>query len=328
MLHDLGHLVPIFHRHPEGGAGAAIETHERGIWATKIGLAGLGATALLQLGVVALTGSVALLADTAHNFTDAATSIPLWIAFALARRGANDRYRYGYGRLEDLAGAAIVLMILGSGLWIGYESVSRLIDPQPVERLWLVAVAAVIGFAGNELVARFRIRIGHEIDSAALVADGQHARADALTSLAVLLGALGVWVGWPLADPLVGLLIALGIVFLAYHAGREVWARLTDAVDPALVASYEAAAAESDGVEQVADLRARWVGHTLHVETTIVVNEDLSTAASHAVAEQARHALLHAHPRTRSVSVHVNPCGHGGTDHHAPTAHHRVEPAA
>lgn len=328
FLHRAGHLIPIFHSHPEGAHEPIIETHERGIWATKIGLAGLGITALLQLGIVMLTGSVALLADTAHNFTDAATSIPLWIAFVLARRGANERYRYGYGRLEDLAGAFIVLMILGSALFIGYESISRLIDPRPVDRLWLVAVAAVVGFAGNEAVARFRIRIGRQFGSAALVADGQHARADALTSLAVLFGAIGVSLGFPAADPIVGLLIAFGILFLAYHSGREVWARLTDAVDPVLVSDLERAALSGPGVEQVTDLRARWVGHSLHVEATLVVDEDLSTAASHALAEEARHRLLHAHPRAKTVSIHVNPCGHSGADHHATTSHHLPDPAA
>jgi cation diffusion facilitator family transporter len=208
-------------------------------------------------------------------------------------------------------------MILVSGLWIGYESISRLVNLHEVQRLWLVVGVAIVGFAGNEAVAGFRIQIGGEIGSAALIADGQHARADGLTSLAVPVGAGRVAARFPLADPLVGLLISLGILFLAFHSGREVWTRLTDAIDPVLVERFTDAAARANGMESVAALRARWIGHSIEVEATVVVDEKLSTGASHAVAEGVRHRLLHAHPRAGRTLVHVDPCEHRGVDYHA-----------
>src|SRR3954464_3761070 len=128
----------------------ALTTSADGIRAVKISLVALGATAIAQVAIVALSGSVALFADTVHNFSDALTAVPLWIAFALSRRAASRRYTYGYGRAEDLAGLFIVLMIAVSALVAGWEAIRRLMDPAPVEYLGWVAVAGVIGFAGNE----------------------------------------------------------------------------------------------------------------------------------------------------------------------------------
>src|SRR5574340_878401 len=194
------------HDHLHGTLDPVFLTTQRGIWALKWSLWGLLATAFLQLGVVLISHSVALLADTIHNFGDAAIAIPLWIAFLVARKPPTNRFTYGYGRMEDLAGIVVVVAILLSGVVVGYESLSRLLAPRPVEHLWAVAVASVIGFLGNEAVAVFRIKVGNEIGSAALVAEGQHARTDGLGSLAVLVGAFAVWMGFPLADPLIGLL--------------------------------------------------------------------------------------------------------------------------
>src|SRR5919106_3994418 len=200
------------HNHTHGTIDPALLASERGIWAVKWSLIGLAATAVFQVVVVSFSGSVALLADTIHNIADAATAIPLWVAFTLARRKPSRRFTYGYGRIEDLAGVMIVVTILLSAVVAGYESVDRLSHPQPVEHLWAVAIASLIGFAGNEMVAILRIRVGRQINSAALVADGHHARVDGLTSLGVLLSAFGVWLGYPLADPLIGLLITAMIL--------------------------------------------------------------------------------------------------------------------
>ena len=169
-----------------------IATTAKGIWAIKWSFVILAITAALQLAVVFASGSVALLADTIHNVGDAVTAIPLWIAFRLVRRKPSTRFTYGLGRVEDLAGVTIVAIILFSALVALYESIDRLLHPQPIRLLWAVAVAGVVGFIGNEAVAIFRIRIGREIESAALIADGYHARTDGFTSLAVVLGAAGV----------------------------------------------------------------------------------------------------------------------------------------
>lgn len=301
----------------------ALESSERGIWAVKISLVGLGATALIQVLVVAISGSVALLADTIHNFSDALTAVPLWIAFALGRRAASRRYTYGYGRAEDIAGVFIVAMIALSAVIAGWESVRRLLDPQPIQHIGWVMAAALVGFAGNEAVAMLRIRVGKEIGSAALVADGYHARTDGFTSLAVLFGAIGVLAGFPIADPLVGLGITAAILFVLRDAARDIWHRLMDAVSPEIVDRLEAAA-RLYGVREVRNLRVRWLGHKLEAELQIEVRGDLPTRSSHGIAEAVRHALLHVEPKLVAVAVHVDPADNDGLDGHAQTAHHVV----
>ena len=225
-------VTTIATRHTHGVVDPSIATTERGIWAIKWSFAILALTALFQLVVVYLSGSVALFADTIHNIGDAGTAIPLWVAFVLARRKPTARFTYGYGRVEDLAGIVIVLIILFSALVAGYEAIHRLIAPRAIEHLGAVAAAGVIGFLGNEAVAVFRIRVGSEINSAALVADGYHARTDGLTSLAVVLGAAGVWLGFPLADPIVGLLITVAIFGIVWQSSKAVLTRMLDGVEP------------------------------------------------------------------------------------------------
>lgn len=311
------------HRHgSEESVDPALETSARGIRALKISLAALGVTALFQLAIVLVSGSVALFADTVHNFSDALTALPLWVAFSLGRRAPNKRYTYGYGRAEDLAGIFIVAMIAISVTLAGWESLQRLTDPRPLTEVGWVIVAGLAGFVGNEAVAMYRIRVGTDIGSAALVADGHHARADGLTSLAVVLGALGVLAGYPLADPLVGLAITVAILFVLRDAVRRIVARLMDAVEPGLTARAEGIIATTPGVEAGPDVRIRWVGHQLWADAQVVVDSERSFAEAHAVAEEARHRLLHELPRLAQVSVHVDPCEHSGAGHHSVTAHH------
>ncbi|NTU81787.1 MAG: cation transporter [Chloroflexales bacterium] len=319
----LRELLPFGHSHAaEDKIDSALEGSERGIWALKVSLLGLGATALFQVVIVLISGSVALLADTIHNFSDALTAVPLWFAFALSRRAATRRYTYGFGRAEDIAGTVVVLMILSSAIISGWESYKKLVDPTPLTNVGWVIAAAIIGFLGNEGVALFRIRVGREIGSAALIADGQHARVDGFTSLAVLIGAVGSLLGFPLADPIVGALITIAILFIVKDAAVAMWRRLMDAVEPAEVDRIEQAAARVAGVQEVHEVRARWIGHALSADLHIVVDEDLPTYASHGIAEEVRHALFHAQPRLATITVHVDPCGHGGDDHHAATEHH------
>ncbi|WP_292324151.1 cation diffusion facilitator family transporter, partial [Mesorhizobium sp.] len=152
------------HGHTHGVIDATIATTDRGIWAIKWSFVILAITAALQIAVVVFSGSVALLADTIHNVADATTAIPLWIAFVLARRKPTTTFTYGLGRVEDLAGIVIVLIILASALVAGYEAIDRLLDPQPVRFLGWLAAAGVVGFLGNESVAVFRIRVGRQIN--------------------------------------------------------------------------------------------------------------------------------------------------------------------
>jgi cation diffusion facilitator family transporter len=318
----LRHLIrPHAHGHHAAALDPALST-ARGISALKLSLAGLLITALFQVGVVAISGSVALLADSAHNFSDALTAIPLWLAFALARRARNSRYTYGYGRAEDLAGALIVLMIFGSALFVFYESIQRITHPQPLSNLGWVAAAAVVGFLGNELVAIFRIRVGREIGSAALVADGLHARADGFTSLGVLAGAIGMWLGFPLADPLVGFGIGLAILIVVGSTARDMWRRMMDAVDPAAVELIETTARSVPGVLEAHDVALRWLGHRQRGELHVIVNCQLPTVESHRIAEEVRHALFHKLPALAEITVHVDPCECDETVDYHPTAHH------
>jgi cation diffusion facilitator family transporter len=305
---------------------SALESSAKGIRAVKISLVALMVTAFAQVVLVLVTGSVALLADTIHNFSDALTSVPLWIAFILGRRAANRRYTYGYRRAEDLAGLFIVGMIAFSAILAGWESVNRLLNPQPITNIGLVIAAGVVGFLGNELVALYRIRVGRDIGSAALVADGYHARTDGFTSLAVVAGALGVMAGFPQADPIVGLLITVAILWILKGAAGQVFARLMDAVDPALVDAVERRALAIPGVQGVAGVRIRWIGHRLEASLHATVNCDVTVSAGHAIGEAVRHDLLHEVRGLDDVLVHIDPCGHDGVDPHAEAAHHAAAP--
>jgi cation diffusion facilitator family transporter len=296
------------HSHdPADTISDALQASREGIRALKISLVGLGVTAALQVVVVAVTGSIALLADTVHNFADAMTAVPLWVAFAFARRAASRRYTYGYGRAEDLAGAFIVAMIALSAVVAGAESIRRLADPPEIQYLGWVIAAGIIGFAGNELVALYRISVGRRIGSSALITDGLHARADGLTSLAVVVGGLGVAAGFPLADPLIGLVITVVILFVLKSAATEVWRRLMDGVDPGLIAVAERVLAGQPAVLGVDRLRMRWVGHRLLAEVDVRVAQDLTVAQGHEVAHAATTALLAGVPRLVDATVHVGP---------------------
>jgi cation diffusion facilitator family transporter len=323
VLARLPHFVRPHSHEAAGKMDAAMEGSAEGMRALWISLGVLGATAVIQAAVTALSGSVALLGDTLHNAADALTAVPLGIAFIAGRRPATRRYTYGYGRAEDLAGIVIVVLILASSALAAYEAVSRLAHPRPVSDLIAVAGAALAGFAGNELVARYRIRVGRKIGSVALVADGLHARTDGFTSLAVLLGAGGVALGWNWADPLVGLAITVAILVVLYQAAREVCRRLMDAVDPALVDQAEQALETTPGVLGVGLIRLRWAGHQLWAECEITVSGDITAVEAHEVTVNAEHNLLHTLPRLSAAVVHADPQARQGTDPHAVLSAHR-----
>jgi cation diffusion facilitator family transporter len=314
--HHHGHEHGHGHGHTHGVVDPSITTTDRGLWAIKWSFIGLALTAVLQLVVVYFSGSVALLADTVHNFGDAATAIPLGIAFLFARKKPSKRFTFGYGRVEDLAGVAIVLTILVSALVAGYESVQRFLHPQDISHLWAVVAASIVGFLGNEGVAIFRIRVGREIGSAALIADGHHARIDGWTSLSVLAGAIGVWLGYPLADPIIGGLITIAIFGIVIQSGKSIFTRMLDGVEPSVIDEIRHAAEHVPEVKEITDVRARWLGHRLHAEVNIAVDSNLTVAQAHAVAAEVRHQLLH-HLQYLSLAViHVDPVEQSGEVHH------------
>lgn len=325
IRHRLGHLLTPHSHETADKLDSALESSARGMRALWVSLAVLGVTALVQAVVVVVSGSVALLGDTVHNAADALTAVPLGIAFVLGRRAATRRFTYGYGRAEDLAGIAIVLTIAASAVFAAWAAVDRLLDPRPMTHVPVVAVAALVGFVGNEWVARYRMRVGREIGSAALVADGLHARTDGFTSLAVLVGAGGSALGWQLADPIVGLAITAAIALVLRDAAREVFRRVMDAVDPDLVDRAEHAVREVEGVRGVGELRLRWIGHRLRAEVAVVVDGEATVRQAHAVAVAAEHALLHAVPRLTAALVHADPApAPGEADPHGELAHHTM----
>ena len=311
--------------HSHGAMDRVVLTSRRGIWATKVSLVVLIATAAMQVVIVVYTGSVALLADTIHNFGDAATALPLWAAFTLARRRPTRRFTYGFGRAEDLAGLIIVVAILITGIVAAYVSINRLSDPPDIDFIWAVVVASIVGFVGNEGVALFRIKVGKEIGSAALVADGLHARVDGLTSLAVLVGAVGVWLGAPLADPIVGLVISVAIFRIVFESGKSVIARLLDGVEPGVIDEVREVLQATDGVEEVTEVRVRWLGHSLLAEVNLSVPPDLTVEKGHQIAQEAHHQLMHQLQYLSNATVHVDPVGSSGEEHHQRAADHHED---
>ncbi|MFN8467145.1 MAG: cation diffusion facilitator family transporter [Caldilineaceae bacterium] len=339
--HDHGHdhgsglwgwINTIFHLHGHShqrtalAADQAFAQNEEGIRTVWLALAALAITSVLQLFIVFASGSVALFADTAHNIGDALNSIPLLIAFYLARRVATRRYNYGYTRAEDVAGIFIVLSIAVSAAIVFWEAFQRLLNPQPLENLGWVAAAAVIGFLGNEAVALLQISKGREIGSAALVADGLHARTDGLTSLAVLVAAVGSWLGFPIVDPIIGLLIGVAILFITKDAIVTMWYRLMDAIEPEYLAEAEEVISAQENVKELRRLRMRWLGHRIAADVCIAVDPELTTAESHHIAEHLRHDLFHTVPYLADVTVHVDPWTPEPDKHHELTMHHDPVP--
>jgi cation diffusion facilitator family transporter len=311
------------HGHTHGVIDSSLSSSERGIWAIKWSFVILAVTAAIQVVVVITSGSVALLADTIHNVGDATTAIPLWIAFRLVKRKPTATFNYGLGRVEDLAGMFVVLIILISALVAGYEAINRLLHPQPITQLIAVAVAGVVGFVGNEAVAVFRIKVGRDMNSAALIADGYHARTDGLTSLAVVLGALGVYLGFPLADPIIGLVITIAILGIVWQSARAVLTRSLDGVDPGVLAEIRHAAEHVSGVRRLTDVKARWIGHKLNAELTIAVDEGLSVGEANRIAVALREELHEHLPPLQAATVQfdasgVPPAAAALGHHHAP----------
>ena len=209
--HDHDHHHGHGHGHSHGLVDLSIKRSRAGLRAVGISLGVLGATAVAQGAILAFSNSVALLADLIHNVGDALTAVPLGIAFLLRSE-----------RAERFAGLFVVLAILISALVALYQSIVRLIDPQPLSHLWVLAAAGAIGFIGNEIAAYIRLRAGRRLNSPALVADGYHARTDGLVSLGVVLSATAVAFGAEIADPLIGLAITLVILRITWHSWRTV----------------------------------------------------------------------------------------------------------
>ncbi|HEX9132450.1 MAG TPA: cation diffusion facilitator family transporter [Ktedonobacteraceae bacterium] len=312
------------HGHEHGKVDADLYGNRAGLRAVQISTVGMLLVSVIQFAIARYGGSAGLFADALHNFGDVFTTIALWIAFVISNRAANQRYTYGYYRAEDLAGIFIVLVIIASATASAIESVQKLISGNIPTQIYLSMAAALVGVAGNELLAQYKISVGKRINSVPLVADGQHSRIDGLTSLAAFIGLIGVQLGFPKSDPIAGIVITIVIITVVFSTSRSVLQRLLDAVDPRIVPTIITTALAVPGVEAVTDIRARWVGHTLHVVMNIEVDAELTLSKAHAIAEEVRHRLFHDVKGISEVVIHTDPSSASG-DHHQETAHHIQE---
>jgi len=312
------------HGHEHGKVDADLYGNRAGLRAVQISTAGMLLVSLIQFAIAWIGGSAGLFADALHNFGDVFTTIALWIAFVISNRAANQRYTYGYYRAEDLAGIFIVLVIIASAVASGVESIQKLTSGNVPSQIYLSMAAALVGVAGNEILAQYKISVGKRINSVSLVADGQHSRIDGLTSLAAFVGLLGVLLGFPKADPIAGIIITIVILTVVFSTARSVLQRLLDAVDPHVVPTIIDIASSVPDVEQVTDVRARWVGHTLHVVMNIEVDAELTLSKAHAIAEEVRHRLFHDIKGLSEVLIHTDPSSASG-DYHQVMAHHIQE---
>ncbi|MEO7019520.1 MAG: cation diffusion facilitator family transporter [Ktedonobacteraceae bacterium] len=321
--HEHGHDEPGHkgHGHEHGRIETDLYNNRTGLRAVQISTAGMLLVALVQLLIAFSGGSAGLFADALHNLGDVLTTVALWIAFVVSNRAANRQYTYGYYRAEDLAGIFIVLVIIASAVAGAVESILKLTSGNVPTQIYLSMVAAAIGCIGNEVLAQYKINVGQRINSVALVADGQHSRIDGFTSLAALLGLLGVKLGWPLADPLAGILITLVILSVVYSTSRSVLQRLLDAVDPHVVPTIVETTSTVEGVEATTQVKARWIGRTLHISMNIEVNAALTLLQAHEIAERVRHSLFHEIAGVSEVVIHTDPSSASG-DMHQETAHH------
>src|SRR5437763_7148566 len=300
-----GHSGHGEHGHEHGRVDADLYGNQAGLRAVQISTAGMLLVSVIQFIIAIIGGSAGLFADALHNTGDVLTTVALWIAFVISRRAANQRYTYGYYRTEDLAGIFIVLVIIASAVASAIESIQKLGGAPPTQ-IYLSMAAALVGVAGNELLAQYKISVGKRINSVSLIADGHHSRIDGLTSLAAFIGLLGVKLGFPKADPIAGIVITIVIVTVVFSTSRSVMQRLLDAVDPHVVPSIITIASSVSGVEQVTDVRARWVGHTLHVVMNIEVDAELTLSKAHAIAEEVRHQLFHDIKGISEVLIHTD----------------------
>jgi len=298
-LHLPGHT----HAHAVPGHRDPMLTNRMGTLALRWSLTLLFATTIVQFTIYMASGSVALLADTIHNLGDALNSVPLLIAFWLARHPATKRYTYGYARAEDLGGLLVVASIVFSAGYILWEVLQKFTNPLPIQNSGWVILAAIIGFLGNEAVAVLEIRVGSQIGSEALVVDGRHARIDGLTSLAVLPAVIGSAIGLPILDPIFGILIGIAILFITRDATISIWRRLMDAVDPAIYDRVYSLIRHVPKVNGIHSLRLRWVGHSLWVEGRLDLDQEMTTSKIEDLLNETAHVLRDQVPNLEEVNL-------------------------
>lgn len=268
--------------------------------AIVVSAVGLAVTGLIEIAIALFTGSVGLLGDALHNLADVSTSGVVFMGFWVSKKPASPSHPYGYERAEDIAGLGVAVVIWASAVLAGVLSVHKLIAHGHTTHLGLGMAAAVVGIVGNQIVARYKGRVGRRIQSATLVGDAQHSWLDALSSAGALLGLIGVALGFWWADGVAGLLVTAFIVHVGYKVTTELIGHLMDGVDPHLLAEAEQAALEVPGVDH-AHVRARWMGRSLLVEVEGFVPPGTTLDGGEAIGREVEQAVQAAIPTSRSV---------------------------
>jgi cation diffusion facilitator family transporter len=269
--------------------------------AVAVSALGLAATGLIELLLAVITGSVGLLGDAIHNLSDVSTSAVVFLGFRLSRRPPTERYPYGLERAEDLAGVGIAVVIWVSAAFAWTESVRKFLEHGHTAHVGAGIVGALIGIAGNQVVARYKLAVGRRIGSATLVADARHSWLDALSSAGALAGLIAVALGQPWGDPVAGLVVTAFICHVGYQVTADVARRLADGVDPAVITTAEAAAGSVPGVIH-AHARARCTGRTLRVEIEGWVDPDLPVRDADALGRQVANSLARQLPEASSLT--------------------------
>lgn len=269
--------------------------------AVGLSAVGLAATGLIELVVAVVSGSVALLGDALHNLSDVSTSLAVFVGFRVSRRVPTERYPYGFDRAEDLAGVGIGLVIWASAALAGAESVLKLVRHGATSNVGWAIGAALVGIAGNQLVARYKLHVGRRINSATLIADARHSWLDALSSAGAAVGLIGVLAGLRWADGVAGLLVTGFICHVGWEVSTDVVHRLMDGADPEVLHTAEAVAAETPGVRH-AHVRARTTGRTLRLEVEGWVDASTSVAEADRIGQLVADRLGVAVPEMRSFT--------------------------
>jgi len=311
---------PVQDRRGRGHSHGAIAAEPNALRVTLVSSAVLGGVAALELAIAVVSRSAGVLADGLHNLGDLSTTIALAAAFVLSRRAPTRRFPYGYHRGEDLAGLFVLLLIVASAVASGVTSIEHLVHGTHVTAYGAAIAVAVVGFVGNEAVARYKTVAGRRLGSVALVADGEHSRVDGFASLAAAAGVAGAWLGAPVLDSVAGLLLTAVIAWVAVDTARHVTGRLLDEADASLVELIERTAQDVPGVVEVSETRARWTGRRVLAELTLAVAPTETVSRAHALGEEVRHRLFHSVESLAEVIVHLDPAGdeaaHQATSHH------------
>jgi cation diffusion facilitator family transporter len=298
-MHQLGEAVEWDPFPPNPNINDLAHRHDANR-AIGVSALGLGLTGLVELAFALLSGSVGLLGDSLHNLSDVSTSLAVFVGFKVSKRPATPSNPYGFERAEDIAGLGVALAIWASAAFAAIVSVHKLTEHGHTSHVGFGIAAAAVGIVGNQVVARYKKRVGVRIRSATLIADARHSWLDALSSAGALLGLVGVVSGYAWADGVAGLVVTAFIVHVGWEVTSDVLEHLLDGVDPGVLTTAEQAALLVPEVDHV-HVRARWMGRTLLIDIEGFVPATTTVKSAEALGRQVEGEVLAAIPECRAV---------------------------